>query len=190
MRPSRFRRLICLVAHHETRVVAADVNAIVPTSLRRCVSEAFGAQRKYTSACYAHCDERKRTTVFLATLRPPAAARTFGAKMLASVDCLVPLLHPSLPRARSVHTRAGGTRQFRLVDVGVAASTRETMSYSRILSAMDGSVSWGIDPIIRSGLEAVISQRICVQELELNLISYLLFCGSKLIGFERSLICT
>ena len=34
-------------------------------------------------------------------------------------------------------------------------------------------------------LEAVISQRICVQELELNLISYLLFRGSKIIGFER-----
>ena len=38
------------------------------------------------------------------------------------------------------------------------------------------------------GSEAVISQRICVQELELNLISYLLFRGSELIGFERSLI--
>ena len=34
-------------------------------------------------------------------------------------------------------------------------------------------------------LEAVISQRICVQELELNLTSYLLFRGSELIGFER-----
>ena len=34
-------------------------------------------------------------------------------------------------------------------------------------------------------LEAVISQRICVQELELNLTSYLLFRGSKRIGFER-----
>ena len=33
--------------------------------------------------------------------------------------------------------------------------------------------------------ETVISQRTCVQELELNLISYLLFRGSKLIGFER-----
>ena len=34
-------------------------------------------------------------------------------------------------------------------------------------------------------LEAVISQRICVKELELNLTSYLLFRGSKLTGFER-----
>ena len=34
-------------------------------------------------------------------------------------------------------------------------------------------------------LEAVISRRIRVQELEPNLISYLLFRGSKLIGFER-----
>ena len=31
----------------------------------------------------------------------------------------------------------------------------------------------------------MISQRICVHELELNRISYLLFRGSKLIGFER-----
>ena len=37
-------------------------------------------------------------------------------------------------------------------------------------------------------LEAVISQRICVQELELNLTSYLLFRGSELIGFEHSLV--
>ena len=36
---------------------------------------------------------------------------------------------------------------------------------------------------------SVISQRTCVQELELELVIYSLFRGPKLSGFEHSLIC-